>query len=488
VATAPKTPAGASRAWIALGAAVVVTALLRLALVASGPDTESDAYAHHVLARRVLLEPGDPRVHWVWLPLFHWLSAAVIRLGGAMDALRVANALALALPPLLVARQVERARAPSDGCGAPPWPLTPWLAGALVALHPWVTTIGATAQNEPLFLVLLASLSFALAGGAQGIAATLLAALVLLRYEGWAVLLGLGAAFVLPGRELLFGPRPLRGAILTLGPAALAIVAWSAIRVGAGEAPLAYLRDTHQFVQEARHDHLTFAEALGKLPYYPAYLPFKSFGFPVLFALLGLVPMARAMGPAFVAPYGACLAFVSATWMSGGQLGLLRHFVSSVPLFAAAIAFGVAEIARRAPAPRATAVAATASLVALALETLHLRGSFLHERAVVAAAWPDRRAVVDAVRALPSGARVVCDEPTIEILAGLPLEGTKRWWATDPSFEAWVRGYAAEGAPVYLAIVRERLRDPHAFGEPLVASPDARYALFRVDPPGAASR
>lgn len=484
MATASKIPAGTARAWLALGGVVAIAALLRLALVAAGPDTESDAYAHHVLARRVILEPGDPRVHWVWLPLFHWLSAFVIRLGGAMDALRIANGLALAVPPLLVARQVERAcgEATTEGDA---WRFTPWLAGALVALHPWVTTIGATAQNEPLFLVLLASLSFALAAGARVPAAGLLAGLVLLRYEGWAVLLGLGAALVLPGRERIFGPKPLRGALLTLGPAAFAIVAWSAIRVGAGEAPLAYLRDTHQFVQDARHDHLTFGEALGKLPYYPAYLPYKSFGFPVLLALFGLVPMARAMGPAFVAPYGACLAFVTATWMSGGQLGLLRHFVSSVPIFAAAIAFGVRELARRASDPRVPAIAA---LLALALEGRHLRDAFRYERAVVAASWPDRRAVVDAVKALPEGARVVCDEPTVEILSGLPIARTKRWWATDPKFEAWVRDYAAEGEPVYLAIVRDRLRDPNAFGEPLVTSTNGRYALFRVDPPGAAAR
>jgi hypothetical protein len=479
VATASKFTSRTARAWAALGGAVAIAVLLRLALVAAGPDTESDAYAHHVLARRVILEPGDPRVHWVWLPLFHWLSAAVIRLGGAMDALRVANAFALALPPLLVARQVERACEARDG-GPGAWPYAPWLAGALVALHPWVTTIGATAQNEPLFLVILASLSFALASGARLPAAGLLAGLALLRYEGWAVLLGLGAAFLLPGRERLFGPKPLRGAVLTLGPAALAIAAWSAIRVGAGEAPLAYLRDTHQFVQDARHDHLTFGEALGKLPYYPAYLPYKSFGFPVLLALFGLVPMARAMGPAFVAPYGACLAFVSATWMTGGQLGLLRHFVSSVPLFAAAIAFGVRELARRTSDPRVPTVAA---LLALALEGRHLRDSFRYERGVVASAWPDRRAVVEAVKALPPGARVVCDEPTVEVLAGLPIEGTKRWWATDPNFEAWVREYAAEGDPVYLAIVRERLRDPNAFGEPIVSSTNGRYALFRVVAP-----
>jgi hypothetical protein len=65
-------------------------------------------------------------------------------------------------------------------------------------------------------------------------------------------------------------------------------------------------------------------------------------------------------------------------------------------------------------------------------------------------------------------------------LAGLPIEGTKRWWSTGPHFEAWVRDYAREGT-VWLAIVRDRLADPNAFGEPVVTSAGGRYALFRVD-------
>lgn len=463
------------RAWLVLGALVIVATCLRLALVHAGPDTESDAYAHHVLARRVILEPSNPQVHWVWLPLFHWLSALVITAGGAMDSLRVANAIAVSIPAFVVARQVRDMLPSPQPRASDAW--LPWVAGALVAWHPWVTTIGATAQNEPLFLTLLSAFSLALSRGARGVASLVLLALVLLRYEAWAVLLGLGVAFASPWRTRLFGRRPLVGALGTMLPAALGIVAWSYVRMRSGEAPFAYLSDTHQFVQDARHDHLTLVEALRKLPYYPVQLPYWSFGIPALFAAVGAVPMVRVLGPAFVVPYASCLAFVTATWMSGGQLGLLRHFVSSVPLFAAAIAFGLADVARRLPHRHA---ATALVVVSLAIEALHLRGSFLYELRVVTSAWPDRRSVVDAVKALPAGAHVVCDEPTIELLSALPLRTTKRWWATDPLFERWVRDYAKEG-PVWLAIVRDRLRNRDAFGEPLVTSRDGRYALFRVD-------
>ena len=481
--------------WFALGAIVSVAMAARLLLVFAGPDTESDAYAHHVIARRVILEPWNPQVHWVWLPLFHWLSALAVRLGGTMDTVRFANAIGSAVAAVAVAFQVQWARdhgatRTSDGLEIP-W--VPCLAGTLVAWHPWLNVIGATAQNEALFLALLSLLPTALARDESRdasltrahefarartwCAALLVTALAMLRYEGWAVLLGLGIGAISPWRSRLFGPAPWLRAALILAPAAVVLLAWSYLRVRSGEAPFAYLHGTHQFVQDARHDHLTLVEAARKLPYYVVQLPYMSFGIPFVFAVIGIVPLARTLGPAFVVPYVACLVFVSATWMVGGQLGLLRHFVSVVPLFAAAMALGVAQVSQLL---RDARFGIGLGAIVMGIEGKKLYDSVAHERAVVASAWPDRSAVVQAVRALPKGSRVVCDEPTIEVLAGLPLEDTKRWVASDPHFEEWVNDYA-RGGPVWLAIVRSRLVNPGAFGSPIVTSQDGRYALFRVE-------
>src|SRR5580658_7206753 len=84
---------------ITLAIAVVALATWRAACILTGPDIDTDAYAHHMIARAILADPGDLAVHWVWLPLFHYIQVPLVALGGTMDHIRWANlALAAALP------------------------------------------------------------------------------------------------------------------------------------------------------------------------------------------------------------------------------------------------------------------------------------------------------------------------------------------------------------------------------------------------------
>src|SRR5580698_545664 len=87
---------------VALGVAVLGLALWRAACVLAGPDVDTDAYAHHMIARAILADPRDLAVHWVWLPLFHYAQVPLVALGGTMNDVRWANvALSAALPVLL---------------------------------------------------------------------------------------------------------------------------------------------------------------------------------------------------------------------------------------------------------------------------------------------------------------------------------------------------------------------------------------------------
>src|ERR1035438_10455106 len=86
----------------ALAMAVAVTALAawRGACVLTGPDVDTDAYAHHMIARAILADPRDLAVHWVWLPLFHYLQVPLVALGGTMNDVRWLNVLLAAAGPL----------------------------------------------------------------------------------------------------------------------------------------------------------------------------------------------------------------------------------------------------------------------------------------------------------------------------------------------------------------------------------------------------
>ena len=56
-------------------ALVVVAFALRLVLMASGPDVDSDTYGHMIIGRTLSGHWLEPRHHWVWLPGWHVVIA-----------------------------------------------------------------------------------------------------------------------------------------------------------------------------------------------------------------------------------------------------------------------------------------------------------------------------------------------------------------------------------------------------------------------------
>src|SRR5260370_19317620 len=161
-----------------LALAIVLAALAawRIACVAAGPDVDTDAYAHHMIARAILADPRDLSVHWVWLPLFHYLQVPLVALGGTMEAMRWANvALAAALPVVLFAYVRRTSRR---------WPETTALLAALFAAAcPIAMQVGPTAQPEPLFALLVLGVAIAYQSRRYAAAAAMLGAAVMLRYE-----------------------------------------------------------------------------------------------------------------------------------------------------------------------------------------------------------------------------------------------------------------------------------------------------------------
>src|SRR6202035_958325 len=97
---------------LALALSLLALAAWRAACVLTGPDIDTDAYAHHMIARAILADPGDLAVHWVWLPLFHYAQVLLVALGGTMQDVRWVNvALSAALPVVLYVYVLRTARA-----------------------------------------------------------------------------------------------------------------------------------------------------------------------------------------------------------------------------------------------------------------------------------------------------------------------------------------------------------------------------------------
>jgi hypothetical protein len=489
---------------VALVLIVVALAAWRASCVVAGPDIDTDAYAHHMIARAILADPRDLAVHWVWLPLFHYVQVPLVLAGGTMEHVRWANvAFSAALPVFLFAyvRRTARsdgrptdARMPADAIAL--------LAAAFAGACPIAMQMGTTAQPEPLFALLVLGVAIAFERRWHRAAAAMLAAAVMLRYEAWAVLVAVAVAIVV---EPAWGrwtpppappppPSPARGAggefsgsspawIVVAAPVLL-IGVWAVLRRPVDGQWFGFLRQTHEFAAGALPDKTEGGRGLvaftRDLLYYPIVVPVRVLGPVVGLSTLGVVRTVRQQGGRFVLVFLACLGFVSLSWVMHSTLGLDRHFVAVVPLYATFAAQGVAvvadwgvRIARRfAPGERASVSAGRAlgwtlalgSLAGLAIELDVWMGFW---RASVVRGWPDRAALGEYLRSLSGAPTIFCDDATIEMASGLDRRRFDRHWVDDPHTWDRVAELARAGGEVYVATWRRKLHG-HENAGPIV--------------------
>jgi hypothetical protein len=453
---------------------VLALALLALAnwkavCVLAGPDVDSDAYAHHMIARAILADPRDLAVHWVWLPLFHYAQVPLVALGGSMEYVRWLNVLLSTALPVVLYRYVARTAHASASAWSPQ--STALVAALVAAACPIVLQMGTTAQPEPLFALLVLGVAIAFQKRRYGTTAVLLGLAVMLRYEAWASLAAIGCIVLVEplwrrSRRLPLEPHPGRAWIALALPVVL-ILAWATLRRPVDGRWFAFLRQTKDFANDATHARFGLAR---DVLYYPVFVAFRVLGPALPLVPFGVARTVRQQGGRFVLVLLACLGFVSLTWVTRSSLGLDRHFVCVVPLYAvfaaqgaAAIADFVAARARRAIVGRAVAgLLAVASLGGLYVEDEVWMGFW---RASIERDWPDRAPLAAFLRALPGTPTIYCDDATLELLSGLDRTQFDRHWIDDPRTWDLIDDEARDHGPVYVATWRRKLRGHEGAGQ-----------------------
>src|SRR5258708_28997910 len=166
---------------------VVVASMLalRLAVIAILPDAGFDADGHFAIARELAKDPTNILVHWVWLPGWHFMLLALLRLHAGFTAARILAALLGALVPLVVFAIVDRTSRRTA------------LAAALVsAIAPLANALATSAQTETPFVLFLVGGAWAIERKRRVPAAVLPAG------AGWTPCAGRGAH-----------PRPAAGGV-----------------------------------------------------------------------------------------------------------------------------------------------------------------------------------------------------------------------------------------------------------------------------------
>ncbi|MDP8998824.1 MAG: hypothetical protein M3O46_01795 [Myxococcota bacterium] len=481
---------------VALVLAVAGLAVWRAACVVAGADIDTDAYAHHMIARAILANPGDLAVHWVWLPLFHYVQVPLVALGGSIEFVRWTNvALSAGLPFVLFVHVRRTAR--SIDAKVPP-DATALLAALFAGACPIAMQMGTTAQPEPLFALLVLGVAITFERRRYGLSAAMLGASVMLRYEAWATMAVIAGILVVEPwwrrrRRLPVesGDSEHRWTVVVI-PAAL-IMIWALLRRPVDGKWFGFLRETHAFAAEAMRTKSPLDRGLlslmADLVDYPVVVPCRIFGPLVALVPFGVLRTMRQQGTRFALVLLAPLAFISLTWMMRASLGLDRHFVAVVPLYATFAAQGVAVIAdwvtrlARPKMPnestatlppdqrdeRSRLVGCTTAW-ALGLSSLIGLGVQLESwmnawRGSIAHGWPERSALGAYLRSLPDAPTIFCDDATLEIISRLDRRRFDRHWVDDPHTWELVDELARSTGVTYVATWRRKLRGHEDAGD-----------------------
>jgi hypothetical protein len=460
-------------------AIVIALAVWRVVLLRSGPDPDSDAYGHHGIARQILVNPRDLSVHWVWLPLFHYAQSVLVVLGATMETIRYLNVALWAAVPLVLFWFMGRDAAA-------------FIAAIVCALSPIGMQMGTTAQPEPVFCLVVLCAVVAIERARWIASAVLFASAVMLRYEAWAGVAAVGAVLALDRfTKKKYPPR----AWLSVAAPIVAILIWAAMRrLHEGEW-FSFLRQTHEFANDATKADGSLGAILSRVSndatYYGVHVAKRVLGVTIWIAPFGIVRCWKKQGAMFVLVFAACLGFVTLTWITRSSLGLDRHFVVALPLYGALIAHGIVqigELANKLLRSRWTAPAVNAAGGVAAIWIVwSVLDPWMHEwRGAIEHGWPDRAAVGVYLRSLPANATIFCDEATVEIISGLDRHRFDRHWVDEPGGADRMEEAGAREGGVYVATwlrkTRElRERGAHVvFRPPGETEPDTGLAVLKV--------
>ena len=504
---------GPRRAQVVLAIALAALAVWRIRCVYAGPEVDTDAYAHHIIARAILADPRDLAVHWVWLPVFHYLQVPVVALGGAFATSACINVLLSAALPVVLYLYVRRTAKGRESGLAPE--ATALLAALFAAACPIAMQMGTTGQPEPLFALLMLVVAIAFQERRYGAAAWMLAIASALRYEAWAAVAAVAGVYLIETawRWRRGLPREREGwkAIVMVGASVAVVVCWATLRKPFDGRWFGFLRETKQFANGVAHQGSALDAGLGSALvqsaiYYPYTVALRVFGYvrsdvtlplPLALVPFGVVRTVREQGHRFVLVLASALGFITLTWVMRSSLGLDRHFVVVVALYATFAAQGVAVIAgwagwlaKRLGAPAATGRYAGAALGVLSLGVLvyALDEWMGFWTASVARGWPRREQVGAFLRTLPDDASIYCDDATIEVLSGLDRRRFDRHWIDDPHRWELISNAALGRDPVYVATWTDKMRGHLQSGDVVYLTrekaddPSSEISVLRVRP------
>ena len=399
------------------------------------PDPDTDAYAHFIIARDIVSNPFNLSIHWVWLPLFHYIDAFFVLLGAGMQVIRFLNVLFWFLMPVLTyIFLISKNTAIKYALPA----------AVITAISPIGILMGTTAQPEPLFAILILLFVLLFEKTDYYSSSFILALACLLRYEAWAVFIFI-SFYVLYLRIIksrnLSSAKKISILSVIIVPA-VAVTAWSVLRYFSDGSWFLFLSGTHQFASDALGESNSadggVIKFISDLFFYPFWIPFLYFGITLFFIPFSIIKFIKENIVLSITGI-SILGFITISWMLKSNLGLNRHFNSLVPIYSILIAYGLFEVADKTKLffenkimsknafRNLSSLRFWTSLTFIILSFYTIMWLYIYIDSNKGM-FDERYRTVEYIKTISDRSIIVCNDPVLEVLSGVEYKLFDHFW------------------------------------------------------------
>jgi hypothetical protein len=453
------------------------------------PDMDTDAYEHFIIARQILLAPKDLNLHWVWLPLYHYITAVAILLGANLTVIRFANIFLCSLIPVILFFYLNKKPKENTLFKA-------LLASLICALSPIGIFMGTTAQPESLFVLSVILFCFLFEKEKYFIASVFLAIACMLRYEAWAILIifTIYNLFIFVRNKKLKNAFNYKQLIILILPA-IVISAWILLRWKNDGKFLSFLFDTKVFANDTLKEESSFSGGIMKflndLFFYPVWIPILFMGINYVFVPFGLLKTWRENKILVISGF-SILIFITLSWILKSNLGLNRHFVSLIPVYAVLMANGVLFLAsffqnqiffRLTEFRFLKFFTATRILIIILFITsaFYLSMWLSIWRNTFGIGYPEREEAAVYLNSLNPGKTIYCNDAIVEIFSNLDYKRFNHiWMDTTPNLSELLREEANKEGELYVVTSEDKIKNLNGTGKIVFESRVNPKTKFRV--------
>jgi len=452
---------------------VLLVSLWQLYFIMNIPDIDTDAYVHHTIARQIIMSPKDLSIHWVWLPLFHYLSAGVILIGAGMEAVRIINIFIWASIPIALFLFLYNQDREKNL-------LLAFLSSIFCSLFPVGILMGTTAQPEPLFALLILLFVITASNNKFILSSLFLTLACLLRYEAWAVLIAVLVLYVsdiIKSRKFIFDKR-----ILNFLLPGVFILIWAVLREPFDGKFFGFLFQTQKFANDALQETNSFQGGLLKILWdfihYPVFIPVIFSGINMIFVPFGFVSCLNKNKWLMYSGI-SILVFITASWMFKSNLGLNRHFVSLIPLYTTMTAYGLIKaydflsagsrknkFLKAINAKYTLIIITFISCLVYLIMWLYIWNNNYRDE------FPEKKSAAEYLRNIPDNKIIFCNDAIVEIFSNIDYRRFNHiWMENNPSAYELILQKAKSESYVYIISTPEKWKQINNIGEKIYQSP-----------------